>query len=85
VDGEIDLAVEQRPLDLADEARLVVRIRVRGTALVAGRADDDELGVADRRGDRARLRQRQGAAAGADPQPAQGLSLRPGRCAGAAA
>ena len=86
VDGEVDLAVEQRPLDLADEARLVV-----GVAAADGPPSspevriDDELGVADRVGDRARLRQRQGAAAGADPQTAQGLSPRPGRRAGAAA
>jgi hypothetical protein len=85
VDGEIDLAVEQRPLDLANEARLVVVPRRGRSALVAGGADDDELGAVDSRGDRSRLRQRKGAAAGADPQPAQGLSLRPGRCAGAAA
>jgi hypothetical protein len=72
VDGEVDVAVEKRPLDLADESRLVVAPRRGRPALVAGGADDDELGAVESGGDRARLRQREGAAAGADPQPAQG-------------
>jgi hypothetical protein len=71
VDGEIDVVFEKRPLDLADEARLVVVPRRGRSALVAGGADDDELGAVDSRGDRSRLRQRKGAPAGADPQPAQ--------------
>jgi hypothetical protein len=72
VDGEVDVTVEKRPLDLADEPRLVVAPCRGRTALVAGGADDDELGAVESRGDRSRLRQREGAATGADPQPAQG-------------
>ena len=45
VDAEVDLAVEQRPLDLADEARLVAG---RSAALVAGGPDRDQLGAAER-------------------------------------
>ena len=72
MDGEVDVTVEKRPLDLADEPRLVVAPCRGRTALVAGGADDDELGAVESRGDRSRLRQREGAATGADPQPAQG-------------
>lgn len=71
VDGELDLAGEQRPLDLADESGLVVEGGGSGGArgaLVARRADRDELGVADRLGDRSRLRQGERAAASTDPQ-----------------
>jgi hypothetical protein len=90
VDRKLDLAFEQGALDLTDEARLVVEGGSdggAGSALVARGPDRDELGVAERLGHRARLRQRQGAAAGTDPQRGHGRRVSPAgaRMRGAAA
>ena len=62
VDAEVDLAVEQRALDLAHEARLVAA----ALAPVARGLDRDDLGVAERVGDELRLGERQRAAASAE-------------------
>ena len=79
--GEIDAAVEQRLLDLLGEQALAADLGQRAVLdRVAGGADDDELdrvlahiqGGRQPGAHRARLHQRQRAAAGADTQDRRG-------------
>jgi len=64
VHPDIDLAVEQRPLDLADEPCFVT---APGGPVLG--LDRDDLGSAQGLGDQLRLRQREGAAARPEPKP----------------
>ncbi len=63
VHGEVDVAAEQRRVDLAHPALLVAA----GAVAVARRRDRHDLGTAERGGDLAGLRERERAAAGPEP------------------
>jgi hypothetical protein len=71
VDGEVDLPIEERALDLGHEARLVAaRAGLAGglAALVARGGDGHDLGAPEGVGDLFGLDQGQGAPPGAEPQ-----------------
>ena len=63
MDAEVDVAVEERVLDLAHESRLVAA----ALAAIPRGLDRDDLGIADRVGDELGLGERERAAASAEP------------------
>jgi hypothetical protein len=85
VHPEVDLAVEQRPLDLADEASLVPSRLMKARGLDRHDRGFRQPGLLDRLRDRLGLGERQSAASGAEPDRRTVHSRRPSGCRCAAA